>query len=355
MKHTVMKDTVMKDTVNPASLALIADIGGTNARFALTDLSALNAQVLDARSLDASAFASLQHAAEHYLSAVGVQPRRAAIAVASPVNGEEIRLTNRAWSFTRSELQRALGLDHLHVLNDFGAVAWSVPALSEAETITVHGSDDAPLQGPVSVLGPGTGLGVAMLIDEDVSNQGRRWQVVETEGGHVSFAPLGEEELAIARWFTARFGRVSNERLLCGSGLSHIDAVLRGAVDHVTGQHQDLREPADIVAAALEGHDLAARRTLARFCAVLGSVAGDAALIHGARTVMLAGGIVPRFVPFLRSSAFRERFLAKGRFAPYLETVTIRVITHSSPGLLGAAMSLRASAQHAHISSETIR
>ena len=337
----------MKAPVNPASLALIADIGGTNARFALTDLSAPTAQVLDARTLDASAFASLQHAAEHYLAAVGVQPRRAAIAVASPVNGEEIRLTNRAWSFTRSELQGALGLDRLHVLNDFGAVAWSVPALSEADTHTLHGSDDSAsikgrLQGPVSVLGPGTGLGVAMLVGSDTPAHGRQWQVVETEGGHVSFAPLGEEELAIARWFTARFGRVSNERLLCGSGLSHIDAVLRGVVDHATGQHQDLREPADIVAAALEGHDLAARRTLARFCAVLGSVAGDAALIHGARTVMLAGGIVPRFVPFLRSSAFRERFLAKGRFAAYLESVTIRVITHSSPGLLGAAMSLRA-------------
>ena len=327
----------MQDTVTPASLALIADIGGTNARFALTDLSAPTAQVIDARSLDASAFASLQHAAEHYLAAVGVQPRHAAIAVASPVNGEEIRLTNRAWSFTRRELQRALGLDRLHVLNDFGAVAWSVPALADSEQITVHGNDDAPLHGPISVLGPGTGLGVAMLVGNDP-----HWHVVETEGGHVSFAPLGEEELAIARWFTARFGRVSNERLLCGSGLSHIDAVLRGAVDHATGQHQDLREPADIVAAALEGHDLAARRTLARFCAVLGSVAGDDALIHGARTVMLAGGIVPRFIPFLRSSAFRERFLAKGRFAAYLESVTIRVITHNGPGLLGAAMSLRA-------------
>ena len=337
----------MQDTVNPASLALIADIGGTNARFALTDLSAPTAQVIDARSLDASAFASLQHAAEHYLAAVGVQPRHAAIAVASPVNGEEIRLTNRAWSFTRRELQRALGLDRLHVLNDFGAVAWSVPALADSEQITVHGSDDAPLQGPISVLGPGTGLGVAMLVGTDPN-----WQVVETEGGHVSFAPLGEEELGIARWFTARFGRVSNERLLCGSGLSHIDAVLRGAVDHATGQHQDLREPADIVAAALEGHDLAARRTLARFCAVLGSVAGDAALIHGARTVMLAGGIVPRFIPFLRSSAFRERFLAKGRFAAYLESVTIRVITHSGPGLLGAAMSLRAAASDHPLSNE---
>lgn len=195
----------MQDTVNPASLALIADIGGTNARFALTDLLARAAQVLDARSLDASALTSLQYAAEHYLAAVGVQPRHAAIAVASPVNGEEIRLTSRAWSFTRRE----------------------------------------PRPRPL--------------------------------------------------------------------------------------------------------------RTLARFCAVLGSVAGDAALIHGARAVTLAGGIVPRFIPFLRSSAFRERFLAKGRFAAYLESVTIRVITHSGPGLLGAAMSLRASDSSNNISNERTR
>ncbi len=332
------------------SPALIADIGGTNARFALTDLAHPNAQVLEAQTLDASAFASLQHAAEHYLEGVGVQPRHAAIAVASPVNGEEIRLTNRAWSFSRSELKASLGLDSLHMLNDFGAIAWSVPALDTNDCITLHGAADAPLQGPITVIGPGTGLGVAMLVGSDP-----HWQVVDTEGGHVSFAPLGEEETAIARWFTARSGRVSNERLLCGSGLSHIDAVLRGAVDHATGQHQGLRDPADIVAAALEGHDLAARRTLARFCAVLGSVAGDAALIHGARTVMIAGGIVPRFVPFLRSSAFRERFLAKGRFAAYLESVTIRVITHNGPGLLGAAMALRADAYHEAARNEDIR
>ncbi len=320
-----------------ASLAMIADIGGTNARFALTDLSTPTPQVLDAQSLNAADFASLQHAAEHYLAGVGATPRKAAFALACPVNGEEIRLTNRAWSFTRTELTRALNVESLHLLNDFGAVAWSVPGLSADEQLLLHG-DDSGLRGPVTVLGPGTGLGVAML----VCSEDDRWQVVETEGGHISFAALGDEEMAIARWFTARFGRVSNERLLCGSGLSHIDAVLRGAVDHSTGQHQGLREPGDIVAAALEGHDLAARRTLARFCAVLGSVAGDAALIHGSRTVMIAGGIVPRFLPFLRSSAFRERFLAKGRFAQYLESVTIRAVTHPGPGLLGAAVALRA-------------
>lgn len=322
---------------DPHRFELIADIGGTNARFALVDPLAPTVEVLHARTLRNAGFASLQHAAGHYLQSVGVQPRRAAIAVASPVDADEIRLTNRAWSFNRSELRTTLGLDELLLLNDFGAVAWAVPALGPADCIGLHGPESPRLRGPVSVLGPGTGLGVAQL----VGSQPRGWQVVETEGGHVTFAPIGDEEQAIARWMTAHYGRASNERVLCGKGLAHVDAVLRGATNHATGEAAALRDPADIVAMALEGHDLAARRTLARFCAVLGSVAGDAALIHGARTVMIAGGIVPRFVPFLRSSAFRERFLAKGRFAAYLESVTIQVITHPHPGLLGAAVALR--------------
>ncbi|GAB3382437.1 glucokinase [Lysobacter fragariae] len=326
----------------PDNLALVADIGGTNARFALTDLSLPHPEMRDCQSLRNADFASLQHATEHYIASVGAQPQRAAIAVACPVNTDEIRLTNRAWSFSRRELQSALRLDELRMINDFGAVAWAVPALQADDRVTLYGPDAASLQGPVSVIGPGTGLGVALL----VGSQATGWQVVETEGGHVSFAPLGDEEQAIAQWMTAHFGRVSNERVLCGSGIAHIDAVLRGAVNMDTGKPSSLRDPAEIVEAALEGHDLAARRTLARFCSVLGSVAGDAALIHGARTVVIAGGIVPRFIPFLRSSAFRERFLAKGRFAAYLESVAIHVVTHPQPGLLGAMMALRSA--HAH-------
>nr|WP_282453016.1 glucokinase [Lysobacter sp. CAU 1642] len=317
---------------------MIADIGGTNARFALSDLATPHPQILQPQSLPAAEFASLQHAAEHYLQSVGESPRRAAIAVACPVGADEIRLTNRAWSFSQAELREVLGLERLQVLNDFGAVAWSVPELGPEDRVTLHGDPAAALRGPVTVLGPGTGLGVAML----VGSQAEGWRVIETEGGHVSFAALGEEEQCIDRWISARHGRTSNERLLCGTGLSYIHAALGGAeVGRPVGKQHPLRDPAEIVASALEGHDLLARRTLARFCAVLGSVAGDAALIHGARTVLIAGGIVPRFLPFLRSSAFRERFLAKGRFAAYLESVSIHVITHAHPGLLGAAVALR--------------
>jgi glucokinase len=327
---------------NRTLLAMVADIGGTNARFALTNLQREAPRLSHQRSLPCAEFASLQHAAEYYLESVGEQPARAVIAVASPGGGDEIRLTNRAWSFSRRELQKSLGLDALDVLNDFGAVAWAVPALGPADVETLHGVQGASLCGPVTVLGPGTGLGVALL----TGDAARGCQVVETEGGHVSFAPLGEEEQQIAHWLNARFDRVSNERLLSGAGLSHIDAALASGDDlsSALDQSATFRDPAEIVDAALVGHDLIARRALARFCAVLGSVAGDAALIHGAHTVMIAGGIVPRFIPFLRSSAFRERFLAKGRMAAYLESVAVRVITHAAPGLLGAAMYLRTGA-----------
>jgi glucokinase len=325
--------------MSSSDLDLVADIGGTNARFALVARDDARPVLREQRALPAAEFASLQHAAEHYLAAVGARPARAAFAVASPVTGDAIRLTNRAWSFSRRELRAALGLDTLHVLNDFGAVAWAVTALGAGDRETLHGAPDAPLAGPVSVLGPGTGLGVALL----VGDARRGWQVVETEGGHVSYAPIGDEEHLVARWMDARFGRTSNERLLSGAGLSHIDAALaHGNASPTLDQlAAPVRDPADIVARALEGHDVVARRTLARFCAVLGSVAGDCALVHGARTVAIAGGIVPRFLPFLRASAFRERFLAKGRFAALLEGVAIQVVTHPQPGLLGAAMALR--------------
>ncbi len=323
-------------------LALVADIGGTHARFALTDARPGPPPLLKVATLPCAEFASLQHAAEHYLQGAGARPVRAAIAVASPVGSDEIRLTNRAWSFSLRELRARLGLQSIKALNDFGAITWAVPALGSADVETLHGTDSAPLRAPVTVIGPGTGLGIALLIgDPD-----RGWQVVETEGGHASFAPQGDEEQMIARWLGARFGRVSTERLLSGAGLAHIDGALAAGGDLASAldERVPLRDPAAVVKAAVGGRDVSARRALARFCAVLGSVAGDAALLHGARTVIIGGGIVPRFIPFLRSSAFRERFLAKGRMAAYLESATIRVIMHATPGLLGAAMYLRSSA-----------
>jgi glucokinase len=312
------------------NLALVADIGGTNARFALADIGQGMPRLFRQETLPTADYASLPHAAEAYLAKHGMKPLMASFAVACPVNGDEIRLTNRAWAFSQRELQASLGLEHQLVINDFGAAAMAVLAIGDGDRVILHGTAESQRRGPITVIGPGTGLGVALIVGDDR----RGWQVVETEGGHVSFAPQVEEEQRIADWVAARHhGRCSNERLLSGLGLSYIDAVL--------AERDALRDPADIVAAALAGHDVAARRSLARFCSIFGSVVGDAALIHGAKTVAIAGGIIPRFIPYLRASAFRERFLAKGRFASYLESVSMHVISHQSPGLIGAAAALQ--------------
>lgn len=316
---------------------LVADIGGTNARFALASLGPDRPVLRSQLTLATDRFASLQQAASHYLQQVKQRPDRAVFAVACPVHGDEIRLTNRAWSFNRADLATTLDLHRLIIINDFGAAARALPALKPSEMQTLYGPTDEPLAAPVSVLGPGTGFGVALLTDCRQAG----WQVIETEGGHVTFAPLGQEESRIHEWLGARHGRVSVERVLSGSGLAKIEAALSGRpASRTETPDSALTSPARIVTDALAGEKRDARAALARFCAVLGSVAGDAALMHGARTVAIAGGIVPRFVPFLRSSAFRERFLDKGRFAAHLEAVRIVIVTHPEPGLLGAALTL---------------
>lgn len=328
-------------STHATELVLVADIGGTNARFALADLDhGKRPKLHDEQKFSADQFASLQHAARHYLASVNGRARisRAAIAVACPVTGDEIRLTNRAWSFSRRELKQELGLEELLVINDFGAAARSIPALRDDEKLILHhGAHSGPLA-PISVIGPGTGMGVALITQFEIDN----WHVIETEGGHVSYAPQGSEEQMIHDWLAARHGRVSVERVLSGGGLGRIHAALSGREPSKAQTPNDsLLSPADIVTQALEGEDVVSRRALARFCAVLGSFAGDCALIHGARTVAIAGGIAPRFGSFLNSSAFTERFLDKGRFAAWLEVVRVVLVTHPEPGLLGAALALR--------------
>ena len=316
---------------------LVGDIGGTNARFALAEPGTGRPRLHDHAVLATADFASLQQAIRHYLEQVHIKPKRAALAVACPVVGDDIRLTNRAWAFNRSELQSSLDLYSLTVINDFGAAARGVGALVEGEYEHLYGPNADPMPNPVSVIGPGTGMGVAMLLRDHADH----FQVIETEGGHVSFAALGTEERKIHDWLAARHGRVSIERALSGRGLSEIHAAMND-VPAAKSSTPDavLTAPAQIVKDALAGNDRTSRAALARFCAILGSVAGDAALFHGAQTVAIAGGIVPRFIPFLKSSAFRERFLDKGRFAAHLERVRVLVVTYPDLGLLGAALSL---------------
>lgn len=317
---------------------LIGDIGGTNARFALTDLAAPAPEILHERTFGNGEFCSLQAAALHYLSGLAVRPKRAALAVASPIHGDEVVFTNRAWSFSRRAVQHALDLDELQVINDFGAIAWAAPQLDASTRVAMRGESASSLQPPITLIGPGTGLGVALL----VGPQDQGWRVVETEGGHAAFAPQDEEEHQVARWIAARCGRVSNERLLSGDGLSHIDAALRGvAPAPISAPQPGARMASEIVAAALQEEDAGAKRALDLFCRVFGSVAGDAALLHGARTVLIAGGVVLHFLDYFLASEFMQRFTAKGRYKDYMQRMVVQVITHPNPGLLGAAVALR--------------
>ncbi|MBS0569048.1 MAG: glucokinase [Proteobacteria bacterium] len=323
---------------NRRQLALIGDIGGTNARFALTDLSAKSPQIFEPQALAGADFHSLRDAARTYLQATGAAPRRAALAIASPIEGDDITLTNRDWSFNRGALRQELQLDDLRLLNDFAAIAWAAPHLAEHDRLPLHGALALPPKGPVTLIGAGTGLGVALLTGS--SEQG--WHIVPTEGGHTTFAPTDTEERDIAAWLGVRHGRVSNERLLSGHGLSNIDACLRGVEPVVAPAAQSgSRRSKDIVDAALAGEPDAVR-ALRRFCRIYGAVAGDAALQHGANTVMIAGGVVLNFLDFFRASEFMDAFTAKGRHANYMQRAAVQVITHPHPGLLGAAAALHA-------------
>lgn len=317
---------------------LIGDIGGTNARFALTDLASPTPDILHEQTFGDDRFATLREAALHYLDQVGVQPKCATLAVAAPVGDDEVSFANRAWSFKCSELQRALSLDHLQLINDFGAIGWAASHLDISQRVPMHGEAGETLQGPVTLIGPGTGLGVGLL----VGGEEQGWRVVETEGGHASFPATDDEEREIARWIAVRHQRVYNELLLSGSGLSRIDAALRGIAPVALPEPQSgLRTPKEIVDAALHGNDADARRALDRFCKTFGSVAGNAAMFHGSRMVLIAGGLVLHFLDYFRASGFMQRFIDKGAYTPYMQRIAVQVITHPNPGLLGAAVALR--------------
>lgn len=317
---------------NAAAPTLIADVGGTNIRLALAD-PAREVPLLDdsVRRYRVAEFDSLAAAASSYLREVDTQPRRAVFAVAGPVVGDAVRITNHPWDISIVGTQRALGLDRLQVVNDFAAMAMSLPLLRPADVRVIGPQPASAMRASrtFAVLGPGTGLGVgALLMRED------RPIVLETEGGHVSFAPVGEEEHAILRHLAARFGRVSNERLICGRGLSNIYE----ALCDIHGQASLPLRPEEVSDRAARGDDPACRRAVEVFCEVFGSIAGDAALMFGAWSgVYLSGGLIEPLWPWLHAGGFRRRFEDKGRFAQTLAQVPTMAVTHAQPGLLGAA------------------
>ena len=316
-----------------AGALLIADIGGTNARFALADPRAELPLLEDSvREFAVADFPSLADAARHYLEQAGAQARRGVFAVAGRVDGDEARITNHPWVISRSRTRDMLGFDDVHLINDFAAQAMAISLYRAEDVVQIGGAGwiPAPASEPrtYAVLGPGTGLGVGGLVVRD-----GRCYPLETEGGHVSFPPGTPEEIRILEILSAQFGRVSNERLICGPGLVNIHR----AVCEMAGVDPGLLEPKDITARAAQG-DALSMRTVDVFCAVFGAIAGDLVLTLGAWDgVFLTGGLVPKMLDSLRHSGFRQRFEYKGRFSPNMARVPSLAVMHPRAGLLGAA------------------
>jgi glucokinase len=312
-----------------------ADIGGTHARFAVATYEGGALSLGPVATLKTAEYASLPAAWEAFAGQAGRSlPRSAAIAVAAPVRGETLRLTNNPWVIHLAKLQSDLQLDAIHVLNDFGAITHALPWLSRDDLPLLCGPDvPLPQEGAISVLGPGTGLGVGLLLRRAGENI-----VVETEGGHVDFAPIDGIDIGIMQRLQGRYQRVSVERIVSGPGLAHIYE----AMSALQKQSVPILDDKALWTAAIDGSNVPARRALDRFCMMLGTAAGDAALMQGASAVVLAGGIPPRILDILRTSGFAERFSAKGRFQSFMEQIPVYVCVNQQPGLLGAAASLLA-------------
>lgn len=309
-----------------------ADIGGTHARFAIATLDGKSVAALgEAVTLKTGEHASFETAWEEFkrLSG-GALPDALAMAVAGPAAGELLQLTNNPWVIRPALLRETLAAGGLTVVNDFGAVAHAVAALDGAAFQAVCGPDrPLPEDGVITILGPGTGLGVAALL----RRRDGSYDAIETEGGHVDFAPLDSLEDRILAHLRKNFRRVSVERLISGRGLMNIYESL-GAIE---GQPLAIRDDKSLWAAALAGSDSLAAAALERFCLCLGAVAGDMALAQGAGAVVIGGGVGLRLADHLPRSGFASRFIAKGRFERRMADLPVKLITHPQPGLLGAA------------------
>jgi glucokinase len=323
-----------------AAPVLLADIGGTHARFALADPGATRPLLGDtAVAYPVERFPSLADAARHYLEhseavAAGASVRSAVMAVAGPVRDGQARMTNHPWVVSVERLGDALGFGDIALVNDFVAQAMAIRQLGDGDVHAIGGPAPPPSAPPGRnttsvVVGAGTGLGVGVLV-----GNGGRWLALATEAGHASFAPGTPQEIGILEQLSRDFGRVSNERLASGAGLVN----LHRALGALAGEDPGNPAPEDVTAGAAAG-DRRCEQAVDAFCAIFGAIAGDLVLTCGAwHGAYLSGGLVPPLLPALRRSGFRQRFEGKGRYAPAMAAVPTLAVVHPQPGLLGAAV-----------------
>ena len=308
------------------------DIGGTHARFAIATIARSGAIALgEPVTLHTKDHASFQTAWEDFARRKGgTLPKGVAIAMAGPVGGEVIRFTNTPWIIRPALIPEKLGAERYTLVNDFGAVGHAV-ARARAEDLVHLAGPDVPLpaDGTISIIGPGTGLGVAHIWRDGAGG----YRVQATEGGHIDFAPLDSIEDAILARLRQRYRRVSAERVVSGPGIVDIYEALAG----MEGRAIQPVDDRTLWEKGTSGEDSLAAAAVDRFCLSLGSVAGDIALAQGASGVVIAGGLGLRIRNTLLKSGFAERFRAKGRFAELMAALPVKLITHPQPGLFGAA------------------
>jgi glucokinase len=313
---------------------LIADIGGTNARFALLDGRTWHDEIV----LRCADYPDIVSAIEDYLQKVGAasgpaRPLEAALAIAGPITGDIVRMTNHVWQFSAARTRQSLGWRRLIMVNDFTALAMAIRHLPENELAQVGGGQSVP-GAPLALIGPGTGLGVSGLIPT-----GEHWIPLQGEGGHVTLAVMNERELAVLQQLHQRFTHVSAERVVCGPGLVNLYEALCG----LEGVVPKVLTPPEITRRAREGSCRICLEALSIFCALLGTLAGNLVLTLGATGgCYIGGGIVPSLGSFFTSSHFRNRFEDKGRFADYLSRVPTYVIRSELPAFVGLATAFTA-------------
>jgi glucokinase len=326
-----MANTVNLSKNDNAEINLVADIGGTNLRIGMTDN---NGEISTLSVYQCSDYAGLAEIVADYIAVNDLSDLviNACFAIACPVEQDLIVMTNLPWQFSKLELQKSLGLNTLLFINDYTAIAHAVPYLNEDQKVKVGGGK-VQLEKPISICGPGTGLGVANVIPSD-----NGWISLGGEGGHVDFAPINNLETQILQFLLTRYEHVSYEQLLSGLGLEQIYQALM----HIRGEEAKAYSAQDISEKALNKNCDICEQALAQFCSILGSFAGNLALTMASfGGVYIAGGIVPRFIEYFKNSNFRSRFEAKGRFVAFNRTIPTFVITESQPGIIGASAYLR--------------
>lgn len=309
---------------------IVADIGGTNARFALvTGKNSGQYSIEHINILSGANYPTFSAAMQAYIDSLeGVKPVAACVAIAGPIGGDLVKMTNLNWSFSKKEIQAEFNFTAFDAINDFGAVAIATSKL-EASNLTSVKEGVAIEFANKAIIGPGTGLGVAGLVYGQ-----NQWIPVPSEGGHVNVPASTAFECDVISAAMKRLGHVSAESFISGPGLVN----LYNAISDVNGEAAKELTPKDITDAALSNTDSTCLTTLDTFCGFLGAVSGNLVLTYGAKGgVFLAGGILPRFVDFLRSSSFTERFVSKGIMSAYVEDVPVNLIAHDQIAFLGAA------------------